>query len=136
MFIIAVIFLLIFKLFLAGKDASSYLLKDKVAIGELITKRIKRWHRDGVVIDFLNTVSVAYNFNYDWWQIIFVSLIIRLAVYDICFNHWAGLNINFLGSTAWFDRQFIKVFGINGAVKKSLFFLIILVGFCIVKILL
>lgn len=133
MFVLAIVFLLVFKLFLAGKDASSYLLKDKNATGQLTSNRIKRWHRDGVAIDALNTASVAYIFGPAWWQVILVSLVIRLAVYDLAFNYWAGLNINYLGSTAWADQQFVKVFGINGAVKKSLFFLAILVGICVAK---
>lgn len=134
MFVVALVFLLVFKLFLAGKDASSYLLKDKNAAGQLTDNRIKRWHRDGVAIDALNTASVAYIFGPAWWQVILVSLVIRLAVYDLAFNHWAGLNTHYLGSTAWADRQFIKLFGINGAIKKSLFFVGVLIGFYVSKI--
>lgn len=134
MFVVALVFLLVFKLFLAGKDASSYLLKDKNTAGQLTDNRIKRWHRDGVAIDALNTASVAYIFGPAWWQVILVSLVIRLAVYDLAFNHWAGLNTHYLGSTAWADRQFIKLFGINGAIKKSLFFVGVLVAFCIAKV--
>lgn len=134
MFVVALVFMLVFKLFLAGKDASSYLLKDKNATGVLTEKRIQRWHRDGVAIDAMNTAAVAYIFGPVWWQVILVSLLIRLAIYDLAFNHWAGLNTHYLGSTAWVDKQFVKIFGINGAIKKSLFFVAVLIAFCITKI--
>jgi hypothetical protein len=134
MFYIAILYLLIFKLFLAGKDASSYLLKDKSASGHLTNYRIKRWHRDGVAIDVMNTLSVAYIFGPAWWQVILISLLLRLAVFDLAFNKWAFLNINYLGSTAWADKLFVKIFGINGAIKKSLFFAITIVLYCIAKI--
>lgn len=134
MFYIAIIYLLIFKLFLAGKDASSYQLKDKSAYGELTTTRIKRWHRDGVALDVLGTLPFAYILGPAWWQVILISLLLRLSVFDIAFNKWASLNIHYLGSTAWADRLFVKVFGINGAIKKSLFFAITIILYCIAKI--
>lgn len=134
MFYIVVLYLLIFKLFLAGKDASSYQLKDKTAHGELTSTRIKRWHRDGVVIDIMGTLPFAYILGPDWWEVILISFLLRLAVFDLAFNKWSSLNIHYLGSTAWADKQFIKIFGVNGAVKKSLFFGITIVLYCIAKI--
>lgn len=133
-FLIASIFLLAFKLFLAGKDASSYLLRDKnpsdIALAE---ERIFRWHRDGVILDLLNTFGIAYIFGDDWWQIIFISVLLRLSVFDLAFNFWAGLSVTYLGSTAYFDRLFIKVFGKNGAVKKSISFFCVLLVFFFLK---
>ena len=134
MFVIFTIYLLIFKLFLAGKDASSYQLKDKTSIGELTNTRIKRWHRDGVALDILGTLPIMYIAENLWYQVLLISLLLRLAVYDLAFNKWASLNIHYLGSTAWADKLFIKVFGINGAVTKSLFFMVILVLFLLSKV--
>jgi len=52
--LLAEVLLIIAILFLAGKDASSYLLKDKDNNGdELTLKRIQRWHRDGIVLYLL-----------------------------------------------------------------------------------
>lgn len=134
MIIIQQLYLLITKLFLAGKDASSYLLKDKSAVGETTNSRIQRWHRDGVILDILVTIPGAYIAGNNWWQIVVSSLLLRLATFDLAFNKWSGLSITFLGSTAWVDKQFVKVFGTNGAVKKSLFFFILLVLFDVAKI--
>lgn len=120
--ILAQIYVLLCILLLAGKDASSYLLKDKNAKDlELEKKRIDRWHRDGVALNALIIVPIVYLRPELYW-IIFYTLLIRLAVFDIAFNKWAGLNYKFLGSTALTDRIFNKIFGQYGAIKKSLFF--------------
>ncbi len=115
--------LLIFTLFLAGKDATSFLLKDKNTADALDFKRIKRWHRDGVALAALFTGVLAY-YSHQYWQVPITSLLIRLAVFDIAFNKWAGLSVTYLGSTALFDKIFIKIFGKHGAFKKSIFFVI------------
>ncbi len=132
-FIIAVVYLLILKLFLAGKDATSFLLKDNDRNDTLTHNRIKRWHRDGVAIDILSSIPIARDFGQDWWQIALVSLLWRLGVYDMAFNHWGKLDVKYLGSTATFDRIFAKIFGQYGAVRKSLFFISVLVLFIILK---
>jgi hypothetical protein len=124
--------LLIYKLFLAGKDASSYLLKDKNATGEIITKRIQRWHRDGIAIDLIFTLVLAWAVHD--WNVIIQSLLVRLAVFDLAFNYWSSLNIHYLGSTALADRIFIKIFGINGAVTKSICFLAALIVWGLIKL--
>lgn len=134
MFVVAVIYLLILKLFLAGKDATSFLLKDDEE-NSLTKVRIKRWHRDGVALDVLSSVPIALHFGSDWWQIAIVSILLRLGIYDMAFNHWSKLSITFLGSTATFDRVFAKIFGEHGAIKKSIFFLGIMLIFCISKVL-
>jgi len=130
------LYLLIVKLFLAGKDASSYLLKDKIASGSLTNNRIQRWHRDGVILDVLTTLPIAYLAGTKWWQIIISSVLLRLSTFDLAFNYWGGLDIHHLGSTAWADKQFAKIFGASGAVKKSLFFLTLLVLLNILKVIL
>lgn len=132
-FIVATLFLLIFKLLLAGKDATSYLLKDKNVEGSLTDKRIDRWHRDGVLIDILNTVAVSDTFGGQWWQIFVISLLLRLSVYDLAFNHWSKLSLTYLGGSALSDRIFCAIFGKNGAIQKSIVFFILLVLFIISK---
>lgn len=129
----ALLFLLIFKLLLAGKDATSYLLKDKKAQGEITTKRVNRWHRDGAIIDFLYTLALSNDFKDDWWQIFIISLLLRLSVYDLAFNHWAKLDIGYIGGTAGTDKFFVKIFDEDGAVTKSIFFFAIFILFMLSK---
>jgi hypothetical protein len=113
-------------LFLAGKDATSYLLKNKNTQDvSLERKRIQRWHRDGVALNALIIVPIVYLRPELYW-IIFYTVLLRLAVFDLAFNKWAKLNYKFLGSTAWTDQFFSKIFGKYGAVKKSIFFLLVL----------
>lgn len=121
--ILAQIYVLVCILFLAGKDATSYLLKEKDDPDtELKLKRIQRWHRDGVALNMLIIVPIVYLAPELSWIILY-TVLIRLAVFDLAFNYWTGLNHRFLGSTAWADRFFHKIFGEDGAVKKSYFFL-------------
>ena len=134
LFLKASALLLIFKCLLAGKDSTSYLLKDKNAKGELTEKRINRWHRDGVAIDFLYTLSVSEGFGNNWWQIFVISLLLRLSVYDIAFNHWAKLDVCYIGGTAWTDKLFRKIFDEDGAIIKSLVFFSILILFMLSKV--
>lgn len=126
--ILAQIYVLICILFLAGKDATSYRLMEKDdPYTSLKQKRIRRWHRDGVALNALIIVPIVYLApQYSW--IILYTLLIRLAIFDLAFNRWAGLNYKFLGSTAWADRQFAKIFGQYGAVKKSIFFAAVLIA--------
>lgn len=125
--------LLIFKLLLAGKDATSYLLKDKNAEGELTAKRIDRWHRDGVIIDFLYTLAVSDTFGNNWWQIFLISFLLRISIYDLAFNYWAKLEIGYVGGTARTDKVFVKIFDKDGAVTKSIFFFALFILFLISK---
>ena len=108
-------------LFLAGKDADSYLLKDR-RDNPMSYARVKRWHRDGVVLAVLPLVPFVCWLPFLAWKICLSALLIRLTAFDLPFNHWASLPPYYLGGTAWADRQFVKIFGINGAVKKSLTF--------------
>lgn len=122
--IIAEIYLMICVAFCAGKDATSYRLKDHNASGQLVSNRIKRWHRDGVVMYGLYVLPVAY-FITPW--LIIAALPIRGYAFNPLFNYWAGLQITYLGGTAWFDRLFIKIFGQHGALKQSIAFMILLI---------
>lgn len=60
MFWISSIILTIFKLFLAGKDASSTLLKDNSKNDIITYHRLDRWHRDGVIIDLMFTLTLMW----------------------------------------------------------------------------
>jgi hypothetical protein len=119
-------YILLCCLALAGKDADSYQLKDKQD-NALSAGRVKRWHRDGVILYLLLLVPVCYYNLPAAWKIVVAAGLIRLAFFDLAFNWWAPLSIHYLGSTAWLDKLFVKVFGINGAVKKSLTFFTLLV---------
>lgn len=114
-------------LFLAGKDATSYLLKDKKD-NALSAGRVQRWHRDGFVLYVLFILACVDKEPVLWWKTLIAATLLRLSLFDLCFNWWASLPITYLGGTAWSDRQFVRIFGINGAVKKSLTFLALLVG--------
>lgn len=125
--VLAQIYVLICLLFLAGKDATSYKLMEKDdPLTELKRKRVRRWHRDGVALNALVIVPIVYLRPELSWILLY-ALLLRLTVFDLAFNYWAGLNIRFLGSTAWADQIFSKIFGQYGAVKKSVFFLALLV---------
>lgn len=116
--IIEVLYLIIATLFLAGKDASSYRMKDKNPKNlDIHLKRISRWHRDGVALNFLFVLPLFYYNDLAFIYFLY-ALIIRASFFDPAFNKWAGLPIGFLGSTATFDKLSSKVFGKNGAVKK------------------
>jgi hypothetical protein len=134
MIYVAQLYLLICILFLAGKDATSYRLKDhNRPAGSLQSNRIKRWHRDGVALWVLCTLPVAYYVS-EW--LLLYSVLIRGAVFDLMFNKWAGLQIAFLGGSAFWDKFFVKIFGQHGALKKSVAFAILLaVANVLVKIL-
>lgn len=118
------LYLLICILFLAGKDATSYRLKDhNRPAGSLQSNRIKRWHRDGVVLWVLYTLPVAYFVS--GWMLLY-SVLIRGSVFDIGFNRWSGLDITYLGGSSWWDKFFVKIFGQHGALWKSLAFIVLL----------
>ena len=124
--IVLEIYVLVCILFLAGKDATSYLLKDKTSISPLNTSRISRWHRDGVALNLLIIAPIVYLRPNLYWIVLY-TLLIRLGFFDIAFNKWAGLDYRFLGSTALTDKFFAKIFGTYGAVKKSIFFFLALI---------
>jgi hypothetical protein len=120
--IIGGILLIVFTLFLAGKDATSYSLKDKNSSPTPLTfVRLDRWHRDGVALAALFTIAVAWATG-EWWKIPLLALFIRLAIYDIAFNKWASLPLSYLGTTAIWDKIFVSIFGKEGAIRKGIFF--------------
>lgn len=126
-FLVSEIYLLVMILFLAGKDATSDRMKDKNApASELRYKRISRWHRDGVALWLLATLPVFYHTS--WWLLL-ISILLRLSVYDVSFNKWAGLPVGHLGGTSFWDRFFVRIFGAQGADTKAVTFTLIWVVF-------
>lgn len=129
MIIVAQIYVLICTLLLAHKDAMSYLLKDKVVNDSPERfKIISKWHWDGVLMNILFVVPV-FTLSPALSWIILYAFLIRLAFFSVAFNYWSKLNYKFLGTTAWSDRFLRKIFGEQGALKASLFFLSLLIIF-------
>jgi hypothetical protein len=113
---------------LGGKDADSYQLKARQDDG-LTVSRVKRWHRDGVILFLLIVALAAWKDLAEWYKVAIAAGLLRLSLFDLAFNYWAGgLSIHYLGGTAWWDRQMVKIFGINGAVLKASIFLTILIA--------
>ena len=125
------IYFLICQIMLAEKDATSYLMKN-AALGPLTLIRLARWHRDGIVLAILYLLPclwIGYQSG-GWKSIALISsgaTLIRLAVYDIAFNKYAGLELYYFGSTPKADGFFAKIFGSQGAVRKSLVFSALLI---------
>lgn len=120
-------YLIVCVLFLAGKDADSYLLKAKQD-DSLSAGRVKRWHRDGSILYILYILAMIARQPALWWKILAAAALIRLSLFDLGFNKWASLPIAYLGGTAWADRLFVRVFGVQGAVRKSIAFFVLWVG--------
>ena len=118
-------------LFLAGKDADSYQLKDKKD-GPLTATRIKRWHRDGIAIYILMIFPLIAWLTPLWWKIIISALFVRLFLFDIAFNDYASLPMTYLGGTSWADQFFVRIFGINGGMRKGITFFWLLITFDII----
>jgi len=121
------VYLIICVLFLAGKDADSYQLKDRQD-NNLSAGRVKRWHRDGVTLFILYLLPLAAWHPALWWKVLVSAALVRLSLFDLAFNKWAGLSIHYLGGTAIFDKMAARIFGINGAVLKSSVFLALLIA--------
>lgn len=115
-------------LFLAGKDAESYLLKAQTDNG-LTAGRIRRWHTDGVILYLLNMLPLIVWDSRDWWKILLAGGLIRASFFDMVFNDYSNLSITYLGGTAAADKFFVRIYGQNGAVLKSLtFFVLLIIG--------
>lgn len=127
MLLVSALILIIFTIFLARKDGTSFLLKEKHEESWLTFKRLKRWHLDGVIIYLIFTSVLARAIPGHNVHVFVQALLVRLALYDVVFNNSAQLDWRYLGSTAAVDKEFIKIFGESGAIKKSIAFLVILV---------
>lgn len=119
---------LISTLLLAGKDADSYLLKAKVD-DALTLDRLNRWHRDGWFLAMVICALCVMTNPELWWFIVGYSILIRTSLFDIAFNKWSSLDIRYIGNTAITDKVFRQIFGVNGAVTKSIVFFILLIIF-------
>ena len=120
------IYILVFVLVLAYQNATSYLFQDQSSNPPSM-KTLNRWHTLNVV---LNGIAIVPFLIYDlsnWWLYLIYAILIRLSIFDIAFNYFSNLDYRFLGTTAWADRFFAKIFGDKGAVKKGILFLIILI---------
>src|SRR5690348_1510575 len=118
-------YLIVSTLFLAGKDADSYLLKDRQD-NPMTSKRVRRWHSDGLAMAFLFLVPCLFLGTWYWSAI--SALLVRLSIFDLFFNEWASLPSTYLGGTAFADKLFVKIFGVNGAIRKSACFFILFIG--------
>ena len=132
-YVITLLIGVIFCGLLAGKDATSYLMKSNNSTSDINLIRIKRWHRDGMLIHAIFIAIMTWA-SHAYIETPIQQLLIRLAIFDILFNKYANLDIHYLGSTAWFDKLFVKIFGVNGAIEKSAVFLILLILWGIVKL--
>jgi len=134
MYWLSLLICLTITLLLAGKDASSYLLRGVLDPYQGVTKsRLDRWHRDGVFIHGLFTVILAWATGM-WITVPIQALLVRLGFYDLAFNKWASLPTTYIGNTSGVDRIFRKIFGNNGALEKSIVFLVILLLWGVLRI--
>lgn len=140
--IIKQILILVACLFLAGHDSTSFLLrKGGDNAGALLYSRLNRWHRDGLIIYCLVIIAInlgeicyaikigaSFSISMIDWKMFIAAGLIRLSFFDLSFNYWSQLPFNLIGTTAFTDRLFARVFGHQGAVLKSLVFLLVLIS--------
>ncbi len=130
------IYLLIAQLFLAGKDASSYLLFTR-SPGPWTKTRTARWHRDGAALALLflmACITISLLAGLPTWCVGGAGILLRLSIYDWAFAYYASLPVNKFGTTARSDKLFARVFGQNGAIIKAVVFTAVLLAFniCII----
>src|ERR1700749_3328013 len=100
MFWLSFLISFVFILFLAGKDASSYLLRGMLDAYQGVTKsRLDRWHRDGVAIHAIFTGVLAWATGL-WIAVPIQAPLIRLGFYDLAFNKWSNLTMTYIGNTS------------------------------------
>lgn len=119
-------FLIIYTCASASHDGRTYRINGKPLKPYVTIKMwLKWWHIDNA-IEYLAVLGIAGFFNY--WMIA-AGLFIRVALFDVCYNKAADLPPKFIGTTAWFDRIFYRLFkNIGGAITKSILFLILLIA--------
>lgn len=113
-------------LLLASKDADTTLLKNKTD-DALTLKRLTRWHKSGFFLGACLTCFCVLVEPELWWFMIPACILSRVSLYDIGFNKWASLDIKYIGNTAITDKAFRGIFGVNGAVIKSIVFFALLI---------
>ena len=122
---------LVFTLFFAGRDSVSITQKEKES-NELTKQRNKWWHTQGGILYVIFVVTVCctvwyYDSVYFGLKLCFAAALIRVIFFDPALNHWSGWSIRYLGTTAGWDKLFVKVFGKEGAMKKTIAFFVLLV---------
>ena len=131
-FILISVVVIAIKFFLAKKDADSYNLEPHSSNLAPLSK-IKIWHTDGAILDILITLGITISTTC-YWEIPILSLLVRASIYDLVFNKYAGLSMTYFGGTSPFDKLSKKVFGVQGAIKQSLFFSILTIAFIVLKV--
>ena len=119
-------------LLLASKDADTQLLKSKTD-DALTLSRLNRWHKSGFFIASLVCTLCVLIHPELWWFMIPACVLIRSSLFDLGFNRWSSLDIRYIGNTAFTDRIIFRpLFGVNGAIVKSVVFFGLLIGFNVV----
>lgn len=109
--------------FMAGKDGITNLLKKQT--DNLTDSRLKTWHSGGAWVYAIYCVSVAWLCN--WWLLV-PGLLLRVSLFDLGVNKWSSYDFQHIGTTAFWDKQFSKIFGSKGAVKKAIVFFILVIA--------
>jgi len=60
------------------------------------------------------------------WKLIIALLLLRVSIFDIAYNHFAGLPLSHIGTEAFWDRVFRSIFGAKGGIIKAVCFVLIL----------
>ena len=82
----------------------------------------KKWHFDGLATYCIMCAAMVYSC---YWLVI-PAFIIRVALFDPIYSKRAGLKPAYIGDGKQFsERLAIKLFGVNGGIKKAIVFLIL-----------
>jgi len=105
--------------FYAGKhDGDSHLSNRRL----LDTER-KTWHRSGYILYIIFTTLVGFIH----WKLSICAAIAR-GIFDIGYNVGGKLKLSYIGDGREFwERLFIKLFGVDGGVKKAIAFILLLI---------
>lgn len=112
------LYLIVALVLLVSKDAASYLMFTRATDPDTIA-RMKSWHIEGALLYVLYIVPCIILDSKQWLLIIFISLFLRLSLYDIGFNIETKLGLNYVGSTSVIDKFMSKIFGKSGGLVKS-----------------
>jgi hypothetical protein len=93
---------------------------------------LNAWHFCGGVIYLLACLPAIALVN---WLLVIPCLLVRVSIYDIAHNLFAKFPAGHLGTEAKSDKLFVKLFGKEGAIKKAVAFILILITLNIVYIL-
>jgi hypothetical protein len=110
---------------LGCKDGATYKIFGRpIQDYSKVKEWLKWWHFYGA-FDYILLLSVL--FFVVGWKILIAALLIRVSVFDLCYNWKSGLSHSHIGTEAVSDKIFAKIFGPNGARKKALVFLLVLI---------